>query len=97
VDLKELFQAKVRNADGAPAAFARRLSEYQKLKEDHAKLLAHCAELEQRLQLYATVINVLTLERESAQSQKPVTNISTRRRPRSQATSRHRGNDDGTR
>ena len=97
VDLKELFQAKVRNADGAPAAFARPLSDYQKLKEDHAKLLAHCAEIEQRLQLYATVINVLTLERDSTQGQKRITNISTRRRPGSQAASRHRGNYDGTR
>ncbi|MCV7288153.1 hypothetical protein H7J87_22790 [Mycolicibacterium wolinskyi] len=80
VDLKELFQAKVRNADGAPAAFSRHLSDYAKLKADHAKLIAHCAELEQRLQLYATVINVLALERDTAHNQRPVTNIRTRRR-----------------
>lgn len=81
VDLKELFQAKVRNADGAPAAFARRLSDYEKLKSDHAKLLAHCAELEERLETYATVINVLSLEQDAARHKKAVTRIGTRRDP----------------
>ncbi len=79
-DLKELFQAKVRNADGAPAAFARRLGNYEKLKADHAKLLAHCAELEERLQLYATVINVLSLEQQSGERGAKVAKINGRRR-----------------
>lgn len=79
VDLKELFQAKVRNADGAPAAFARRLSDYEKLKSDHAKLLAHCVELEERLEIYATVINVLSLEQDAARHKKTVTHLDTRR------------------
>jgi hypothetical protein len=75
VDLKELFQARVRNADGAPAAFARRLGDYEKLKADHAKLVAHCAELEDRLQLYATVINALSLEQQSGERGAKVTKI----------------------
>ncbi len=79
VDLKELFQAKVRNADGAPAAFARRLSDYEKLKADHAKLVVHCTELEQRLELYATVINVLSLELDATRNKKSVTRIDARR------------------
>src|ERR1035441_5851821 len=32
---------------------------YEKLKDKHTRLLAHCNELEDRLQLYATVINTL--------------------------------------
>jgi hypothetical protein len=79
-DLKELFQAKVRNADGAPAAFARRLGDYEKLKADHAKLLAHCAELEERLHLYATVINLMSLEQQSAERGAKVAKINDRRR-----------------
>ena len=80
VDLKELFQARVRNSDGAPAAFARRLSDHERLKADHAKLLAHCAELEERLQLYATVINVLSLEQQSRERGAKVAKINGRRR-----------------
>ena len=82
VDLKELFQAKVRNADGAPAAFARRLTDYEKLKADHAKLLAHCAELEQRLQMYASVINLLSLEKQAAAGRAEVSDMGWRRRDR---------------
>ena len=35
------------------------LTGYEKLKDKHTRLLAHCNELEDRLQLYATVINTL--------------------------------------
>jgi hypothetical protein len=78
-DLKELFQAKVSNADGAPAAFARRLNDYEKLKADHTKLLAHCAEIEERLQMYASVINLLALEKRATPGRAAVTDIRTRR------------------
>lgn len=81
VDLKELFQARVRNAAGAPAAFARQLSDYDKLKRDHAQLLGHCAELEERLHQYATVINVLALEKQAAAQNAAVSDIRTRQRP----------------
>jgi hypothetical protein len=36
VDLKELFQARVKAADSTPAAFAHELSELEKLKKTHA-------------------------------------------------------------
>ena len=81
-DLKELFQAKVSNADGAPAAFARRLNAYEKLKADHTKLLAHCAEIEERLQMYAGVINLLTIENGAVSGRAAVTDIRTRRVPK---------------
>jgi hypothetical protein len=66
LDLKEQFQARVKNAEHTPAAFTRRLSEFENLKAVHAKLVTHCTELEERLQVYATVINVLSLEKEAA-------------------------------
>ncbi|MBT2546058.1 hypothetical protein J7E99_36690 [Streptomyces sp. ISL-44] len=62
LDLKELFEARVKAAEATPAAFAKDLNDYDKLKKKHSKLVSHCAELEQRLQLYATAINLLALE-----------------------------------
>ncbi|TXH24336.1 hypothetical protein ACJEIK_02695 [Mycobacterium sp. SMC-16] len=79
VDLKEQFQARVRNADGAPAAFARQLSDHAKLQRDHTALLAHCVELEERLATYASVIQLLVLEREAAARKAPVADIASRR------------------
>ncbi|WP_244872682.1 MULTISPECIES: hypothetical protein [unclassified Mycolicibacterium] len=83
VDLKELFQARVRNADGAPAAFTRQLSDFEKLKRDHTALLAHCAELEDRLNTYASAIQLLVLERDAAARKAPVADIASRRTGRS--------------
>lgn len=81
VDLKEQFQARVVNAEHTPAAFAQRLNEFDELKSVHAKLIAHCAELEERLLAYATVINVLSLEKEAANAPAGrVANIHARRR-----------------
>lgn len=68
IDLKEQFQARVANAEHTPAAFAHRLNEFDELKTVHAKLVTHCTELEERLLVYATVINVLALEKEAANS-----------------------------
>ena len=79
LDLKEQFQARVANTGQSPAAFTRRLSEFENLKAVHAKLVAHCTELEERLQVYATVINVLSLEREAADSAGRVADIHARR------------------
>ncbi|WP_327311956.1 hypothetical protein [Streptomyces sp. NBC_01235] len=62
LDLKELFQAQVQSAAATPKAFAARLSEHDDLKDKRAKLIEHCAELEQRLKSYATAISLLTLE-----------------------------------
>lgn len=83
VDLKERFQGRVRNVDGAPAAFARQLSDHEKLQRDHAVLLAHCAELEDRLNTYASAIQLLVLERDAAARKAPVTDIASRRTGRS--------------
>ena len=81
VDLKEQFQARVASTANTPAAFTRRLSEFENLKAVHAKLVAHCAELGERLQVYATVINVLSLEKQAANTTAPrVAHIHTRRR-----------------
>jgi hypothetical protein len=40
----------------------RTASAYEELKAKHAELQRHCSALEDRLQLYATAINALTLE-----------------------------------
>jgi AcrR family transcriptional regulator len=80
-DLKELFQARVKDAQTAAAAAGP--SAYDKLKAEHAELRAHCAELEQQLQLYASVINLLTLEKESANSKSTVAALEHRRTRRS--------------
>lgn len=61
-DLKDLFQARVRQSQTGQAASARTASAYEELKARHAELQRHCAALEDRLQLYATTINALTLE-----------------------------------
>jgi AcrR family transcriptional regulator len=61
-DLKDIFQARVRQSQAGQAASARTASAYEELKARHAELQRHCADLEDRLQLYATTINALTLE-----------------------------------
>jgi hypothetical protein len=82
LDLKEQFQARVASNANTPAAFTHRLTEFENLKVVHAKLIAHCSELEERLQVYATVINVLSLEKQAAKTTTAaVADIHTRRRP----------------
>ena len=61
-DLKDLFQARVRQSQAGQAASARTASAHEELKARHAELQRHCSALEDRLQLYATTINALTLE-----------------------------------
>jgi len=53
LDLKELFEARVKAATTDRHALTQRLSEYE-LKDKHAKLIKHCAELEERLQTYVS-------------------------------------------
>ncbi|MFI9623092.1 hypothetical protein ACIG8S_29720 [[Kitasatospora] papulosa] len=65
LDLKELFQARVKTQDGTPEAFSRKLSEHEQLKRKYADLRQHCADLEERLQVYAAAINLLALENDS--------------------------------
>lgn len=84
-DLKELFQARVKAARAAAAATEP--SDYDKLKSKHAELLAHCAELEEQVKLYASVINLLSLEKDAANTNAPVADIDSGRRRRSHAKS----------
>ncbi|WP_280422794.1 hypothetical protein [Nocardia carnea] len=82
-DLKELFQARVKAAHAAAAAAGP--SDHDKLKEKHAELLAHCAQLERQVRLYASVIHLLTLEKEATTSNTSVTDLDAGRRRRTQA------------
>lgn len=65
LDLKEHFQARVKAQDSTPEAFSRKINEYEQLKKKYADLRQHCADLEERLQVYAAAINLLTLENAS--------------------------------
>lgn len=80
VDLKELFQAKVRATGSTPAAFAQDLSEFESLKAKHAKLVKHCAALEKQVAFYAAVINTMALEKVAADGTALVSDLETRRR-----------------
>ena len=85
VDLKEVFQSPVQAASSTPAAFARDLSKFEKLKQTHVELVAHCTELEERIQLYSAVIDLLVLEKEAATSTGGVSDLEARRRKRQTA------------
>ena len=87
LDLKELFQARVKAADSTPAAFARELGELETLKKKHVELIAHCAELEERLALYAAAINLLVLEKEAGDNSANVSDLEARRRKRQEVKS----------
>ncbi|MEV5350757.1 hypothetical protein [Streptomyces achromogenes] len=52
----------MKTRDGTPEAFSRKLSEHEQLKKKHTKLRQHCADPEERLQVYAAAINLLALE-----------------------------------
>ncbi|WP_036526277.1 hypothetical protein [Nocardia sp. NRRL WC-3656] len=82
-DLKELFQARVKAAQTAAAATEP--NDYEKLKTKHAELLAHCADLEIQLELYASVIQLLTLEKNAAETKAPVADLEAGRRRRAHA------------
>ncbi|MGW0315051.1 hypothetical protein [Streptomyces flavidovirens] len=62
LDLKELFQARVKAQNSTPAAFSKELSERDELKKKYDDLRQHCADLEERLRVYAAAINLLSLE-----------------------------------
>jgi AcrR family transcriptional regulator len=86
-DLKELFQASVKSAAAEAASSTRRLSETEQLKAQHARLAAHCAELEEQLARYGAVISLLQLEKAAADSTAPVTALETRRQRHAAITS----------
>ncbi|MER6126865.1 hypothetical protein ABT173_30590 [Streptomyces sp. NPDC001795] len=61
-DLKDLFQAKAAEEEGGRASPVRSADAYEALKKQHAEVQAHCRFLEERLQIYATALNLLSLE-----------------------------------
>jgi hypothetical protein len=75
-DLREMFQAKVK----AASTDARQLSETGQLKARNAKLTEHCAELEEQLARYATVISLLLLEKAAADDKATVASLDAGRR-----------------
>lgn len=79
IDLKEMFQAQVRNQGKTPAPFRGDAQALDELREAHRALQAHCAELEQQVTLYANVIQILTTERATGTQARPVTDIAARR------------------
>ncbi|WP_327311732.1 hypothetical protein [Streptomyces sp. NBC_01243] len=84
LDLKELFQARVKAQDSTPEAFSCKLSEHEQLKKKYAELRQHCADLEERLQVYATAINLLTLENAALSGRDAGAHVLPIRRPRTE-------------
>lgn len=81
VDLREMFQARVRNEGRTPAPFRGTAAAFDDLQDAHRALQAHCTELEQQIKLYANVIQLLAMERATSTQNRPVTDIASRRRP----------------
>ena len=61
-DLKDLFQNHAAKDEAKRAAHARSADAVEELQRKHADFQAHCRSLEQRLQIYATALNLLALE-----------------------------------
>ncbi len=61
-DLKDQFQARVKELEAGRISQAGAADELAALQEAHADLRRHCAAIETQLRVYATVINLLTME-----------------------------------
>ncbi|MFF1715543.1 hypothetical protein [Streptomyces sp. NPDC058268] len=61
-DLKDLFQAHAAREEAKRSSHARSADAFEELKKKHTDLQEHCRFLEARLQLYATALNLLSLE-----------------------------------
>lgn len=83
LDLEEHFQARTKAQDSTPEAFSRKLSEHEQLKKKYAELRQHCADLEERLQVYATAINLLALENSAVKAGDADARVVLMRRPES--------------
>ncbi|GAA3205285.1 hypothetical protein GCM10010451_64820 [Streptomyces virens] len=83
LDLKELFQARVKAQDSTPEAFTRKLSEHEQLKTKYTELRQHCADLEERLQVYAAAISLLALENAALTGREADARVLPIRRPES--------------
>ncbi|MCC9706051.1 hypothetical protein E4N62_12750 [Streptomyces sp. MNU76] len=62
LDLRDLFQAHVTQAETQRAADSQATDALTELQKKHAELQAHCRFLETRLHTYATVLNLLAHE-----------------------------------
>ncbi|WP_333737006.1 hypothetical protein [Streptomyces sp. IBSBF 2806] len=83
LDLEEHFQARAKAQDSTSEAFSRKLSEHEQLKKKYAELRQHCADLEERLQVYATAINLLALENSAVKAGDAEARVVLMRRPES--------------
>lgn len=79
VDLKEMFQSRVRSEGTTPAPFRGTAAAFDDLRNAHQELQARCAELEATIKLYANVIQVLATERATNAQTLPVIDIAARR------------------
>jgi len=61
-DLRELFQRQVAKDDSCRSWATRSADELEDLKKEHAELREHCRALEARLAIYASALNLLSLE-----------------------------------
>ncbi|MFE3661102.1 hypothetical protein [Streptomyces sp. NPDC059165] len=61
-DLKDAFQKQAARDEAKRADYSRSADAFGELKKKHAELQAHCRYLEARLQVYATALNLLSLE-----------------------------------
>lgn len=68
-DLRDLFQDRVRQAENSRGTHQKVVEERDELRRRHAELQRYCSELEERVQAYATVINLMALEYEALTEQ----------------------------
>ncbi|NEC02217.1 hypothetical protein [Streptomyces anulatus] len=68
-DLRELFQTRARQVESSQGTHQRTVEERNDLRQRHAELQRHCAELEERVQTYAAAINLMALEYEALAEQ----------------------------
>ncbi|WP_205068061.1 hypothetical protein [Streptomyces hygroscopicus] len=68
-DLRDLFQDRVRQAEDSRGTHQKTVEERDDLRRRHTELQRYCSELEERVQAYATVINLMALEYEALTEQ----------------------------
>ncbi|MFI7019300.1 hypothetical protein [Streptomyces sp. NPDC050164] len=68
-DLRDLFQARVRQAEDSRGSHQKTVEERDDLRRRHTELQRYCSELEERVQTYAAVINLMALEYEALTEQ----------------------------
>lgn len=68
-DLRDLFQARVREAEDFRGTHQKTVEERDDLHRRNRELQRYCSELEERVQTYAVVINLMALEYEALTEQ----------------------------